>query len=99
MENCSTKISRCARLVERLQQLMSGLDFHDLHIHHNIDEFYYLTKVEELRILMGLCEGEKKRLEAVIQLMDSKYVEVFHQWRKDVRWLCSYQNRRSVRSR
>ena len=98
MENRDSKIVKCSRLADRLKHLMSSLDFYDLHIHQHIDEFYYLTKLEELKILVSQYEVEKKKLDATMQLVDLKYIEVFHQWRKDARWLCSYQNDRNVRS-
>lgn len=95
MENPCKKGQQLSKLITRMRTLVSNLDSHDLRVHSTIDEFYYLTKVEELRILIELCENDRKSLESTVELMDRKYLEVFTKWQKDARWLNAYKHHKN----
>ena len=81
------------KLIHRLKTMIDALDSHDdLVIHKNIDQFFYMTKSEELRFLLHQCEEEKNRLEATGGRLQKKYAEVFQHWQRDVRLLNTYLN-------
>jgi hypothetical protein len=79
------------KLIHRLKALISCLeDQSDLVIHQKIDQFFYMTKSEELKILLAQLEEEKKRLEITNGRLETKYEEIFRQWQKDARLLNTY---------
>lgn len=82
---------RVPKLIHRLGTLISSLDArNDLRIHGRIDQFYYMTKTEELKILLDEYEKEKKQLDHISGRIEAKYHEIFHNWSRDARWRNSY---------
>lgn len=76
--------------------MVSSLDSsRDMVIHSKLDQFYYMTKAEELTLLLDQCEGVKYQLDAMMNRMDLTYSEVFNRWRHDARLLNSYLMRKS----
>lgn len=82
-------------LIDRLCALVSRLDFHVLRVHGNIDEFFYMTKIEELTFLRDQPQKEMEGVRTTLKLMGSIYSQAYSQWRKDIRWLIG--NNRAVR--
>jgi len=78
------------RLIERLRSLVSRLDVHDLRVHGQIDEFFYMTKIEELKFLLDQHQKEMDGVHTTLKLMDSTYTQTYFQWRKDIKWLTGY---------
>lgn len=79
------------KLFLRVKAFISVLKIReDLAVHHNINEFFYMTKSEELKFLCTQYEEEKGRLDMTFARLQEKYSEIFPQWKKDVRWLSEY---------
>lgn len=78
------------RLIDRLRALVSRLDFHDLRVHSNINEFYYMTKIEELTILLDQHQKEMEGVRKTLNLLSSTYTQAYSQWRNDIKWLEGY---------
>ena len=66
----------------------------DVTIRTRIDLFHYLQKIEEMKLLHTLLEESQARLETVSRLACERYGEVFHLWKKDMRWLSRYLRNR-----
>lgn len=81
------------RLENHLLELLADLKIHnDLHIHQAINEFYYLQKTEELRILRKkLAEGIND-FEVMMEKIGKHYEEVFCKWRTDYAWMRNHTN-------
>ena len=86
MEKIDTgKISRIEHRVKRLLILLHVNN--ELGIHKAIDNFYYMQKAEELRLIKEQLIEAQSALERVQQNACQHYMELFVQWRRDVRWL------------
>lgn len=84
---------RFSKLVKRLDQLVTDLrKHHNIPVHSHINQFYYMQKIEELKLLQQQLSDAAKRMKFVQDLCDEKYNEIFHRWSKDARWLNRYQH-------
>jgi hypothetical protein len=80
--------AKVTKLISRLRCLVECIEGqHDRLIHQRVDQFYYMQKTEELKLLLELVEEAQRKLELLTCRMDANYSEVFHRWHKDVRWL------------
>jgi hypothetical protein len=80
------EVSKVTRLIVLMQRLIKTLERNqELTLHRAIDQFYYMQKSEELRVLLDNFEHSKLRMETIATTMDCHYREIFCQWRKDVR--------------
>ncbi len=87
------------KLIERMQQLVTYLnDRNDLVTHQQVNQFFYMQKTEELKILLKQFEETKQILESLTSRIDEHYALCFVQWRKDVRWINSYKSRERKKS-
>ncbi len=79
-----------------MNKLVNDLTAHNsLPVHSNINQFYYMQKIEELRMLKERLEDQLKRLKFVEQNFDEACYDVFIHWRRDYRWFHRYiQNSR-----
>lgn len=86
--------SKPEKLFERVEKLVSVLrDHHDsLHIHRNIDDFYYMQKIAELKQLEESIVDTYERLELLQKKYDSEYVILFRNWKRDLRWINKFLN-------
>jgi hypothetical protein len=76
------------RMLRRLTALVRVLDDrNDLVIHRHVNQFYYMQKVEELRLLIGEIVEIRERCEVLVAIVETLYPEIYHCWKKDVRWL------------
>ncbi len=79
-----------------MQHLVTYLnDRNDLVVHQQLNQSFYMQKIEELRLLTAKFDEIKKSLDTLASGIEEKYNLCFEQWRKDARWLNSYDlNRR-----
>jgi hypothetical protein len=76
------------KFLKHLDRLVSDLiSHHDLPVHSSIDQFYYMQKIEELKLLKSRLDEEIKRMTLIREALGSAYEETFNRWRKDARWL------------
>jgi hypothetical protein len=83
---------------EKLQKFLKRLDKmvfdlarnQRLPVHSNINQFYYMQKSEELKILKDRFDEELKKLMLAQEDLESLYKQVFTRWSKDVRILRSH---------
>lgn len=79
------------KLIERMQHLVVYLnDRNDLVVHQQLSQSFYMQKIEELKLLMAKFDEIKKSLDIMASGIEEKYNLCFEQWRKDARWLNSY---------
>jgi hypothetical protein len=90
------EIAKVAKLIPRLRCLVATLEGqHDLIVHRQINQFFYMQKSEELKILLAQAEEAQWKLKMAVDRVDTKYAEVFYQWQKDARWLNVHLRRRA----
>lgn len=86
---------KIAKIERRISRMVKLLHTHkELGIHHAINHFYYMQKTEELRLLKEQLLEAQTRLEMVQHNACHHYMELFTNWRKDIRWL----NRRLIKT-
>lgn len=74
-----------------LDKLVSDLRrHHKIPVHTEINQFYYMQKIEELKELKQQLTDAEKRLKFFEQNFEAKYKEIFLRWSKDARWLNRY---------
>lgn len=90
---------KCLKLVQRLECMVSTLeDNNEYAIHFNINQFFYMQRAEELRMMVEQFRENGAESEAAARRMDESYVATYHQWRKDIRWLNTYLHNRNTKS-
>lgn len=71
-----------------MQHLVTYLnERNDLVVHQQLNQFFYMQKIEELRMLMAKFDEIKKSLDTLTSGIDEEYILCFEQWRRDARWL------------
>lgn len=81
-------LEKINKLICRLQSLVMSLNDHiDLDLHKNIDQFYYMQKLEELEILKSQREEAYQRLQSINTRMFAHYHEIAGKWSRDARWM------------
>ncbi len=97
MECTPEKSNKVQKLLTRLRSFISQLDTRaEIDLHNQVDQFYYMTKAEEIRFLLEQVEENRKRQELLCSRLATKYSETFNQWQKDARWTSLYIKRRQT---
>jgi hypothetical protein len=78
--------SKLKKFVNRINRLIDGYRSRNF-VRDRIDEFYYMQKREELKVLFGQIEETQKQLGVLNERYDAKYKKLFMQWQQDARWL------------
>lgn len=79
------------KILKSLDKLISDLAANQkLPVHSNVNQFYYMQKIEELKVLKERLDEEIKRLKFVEANFEEACHEVFLRWQKDARWLNMY---------
>ncbi|MFZ6013682.1 MAG: hypothetical protein ACOYXT_25305 [Bacteroidota bacterium] len=79
------------KLIARMQHLVVYLnDRNDLVVHQQLNQSFYMQKIEELKLLTAKFDEVRKSLDIMASAIEEKYNVCFEQWRKDARWLNSY---------
>ena len=80
-----------------VSKMLRDLHLHNsLVIHRRISEFYYLEKVEELKLLKAQLMDAERKLEDVQVRVKEHYKDIFCTWRKDARWLNQHKQAKSI---
>ena len=75
------------KFLNYLHEFVSALtNRQKLPVHSKINQFYYMQKIEELKLLKEQLNDAVKRMKIVQDNFDEKYKEIFCRWSKDVRW-------------
>lgn len=89
-----TNLPKLTKLIEKLQDLAARLDEEkDLVVHQRVNQFYYLEKTAELKILQEQFEEAEMKINQLTKHIECEYALVYNQWRKDIRWLNSPSQR------
>lgn len=74
--------------MDRMQRLVTYLnERNSLILHQQVNQFFYMEKIEELKMLLSQFEEINKSLEGVALRIHEHYSLCFAQWSKDARWL------------
>ena len=75
-------------LIYNVQNLVGCLNRQrDIDLHRNIDQFYYMQKLEELKILKSQREAVREPLPSVDARIARHYHEIAAKWSKDISWM------------
>ncbi len=97
MECTPEKSNKVQKLLSRLRAFITQLDTRtEIGLHNQVDQFYYMTKAEEIKYLLDQVEENKKRQEQLCAKLTTKYSEIFIRWQKDARWTSLYISRRHL---
>lgn len=90
---------KLTKLIERMQRIVTHLnDRYDLVLHQQVNQFFYMQKIEELKVLLSQFDETSKSLEMVASRIDEHYSLCFAQWCKDARWLNTHHLRERPKS-
>lgn len=85
-----TDLRKFTKLVEKLEILAKQLDREkSLEVHHHINQFHYLEKVAELKILLDQHQALEMKMDKLAERLECESKKAYLQWRKDIRWLNS----------
>lgn len=59
----------------------------ELTIHQQVNQFFYMQKIEELKMLMDQFDDLNRNLNGLAAKIQDSSLACFAQWRKDARWL------------
>lgn len=76
------------RFIASLRKLLDQTQAHrSLGILQEINETYYMQKIEEFSLLHEQLHETIQRLQELQEKINKHYQDTFHVWKKDVRWL------------
>jgi len=79
------------KLMLRFQHMVSALAVKkDIRLHANIDQFYYMQKLVELRLLVSILKGAHPDETLLHQKINDRYRNMYCTWKKDVRFFGRY---------
>lgn len=84
------------KLLHRLDEFIHQLNgIHDLTVHQQISQAYYMERHVELRELLRQYEHIDERLHFLFQCLEATGRTSFDHWRRDVRSLHAYQKKKT----
>ncbi len=87
-------LRKITKLIEKLEILTKQLDRDkNIQLHNHINQFHYLEKTAELKILIDQHLTTEKKLNQLSDRLECEYKKVCYQWSKDIRWMNSIQRR------
>ena len=82
-----------------MQRLVTYLnERNNLILHQQVNQFFYMQKIEELKMLLRQLEEINKSLDAVTLCIHEHYSLCFAQWSKDARWVNTYGQQQRLKS-
>ncbi len=79
------------KLIDRMELLVGDLRVRkDLVIHQRINLFFYMQKIEELKMLLEQIDEIRRELERMSSQLQTNYDLCVTRWYEDARWLNSY---------
>jgi hypothetical protein len=86
---------KLAKLIGKMQLLVNVLgERTELVVHQRVDQFFYMQKIEELKILGAQLEDMRRNLEHLTSRVQVSYMTCLAEWKRDARWLNAYLMRR-----
>ena len=81
IENVRLFLPELRLMIRRLEQDKR------LIVHTRIDQFHYMTRAEELNILLQQYESDNAKLENTSMLIFARYDEILNQYKMDSAWI------------
>jgi len=79
------------RFITHLQQLLKQVRANgNLKIHQEINESFYMQKIEEFKFLCEQLRATEGRLEEIKGRIMKHYIGAYPFWKRDARWLNNY---------
>jgi hypothetical protein len=79
------KLLTCIQQLEDLVRLLKTSK--DIMIHHHINQFFYMQKIAELKILVDQKQEVKQHLNNIDHFIQSQYNLVLVEYQRDIQWL------------
>ncbi len=79
------------KLEERMRGIVRDLDSipFDIVANRELDKFYYMQKLEELRMLDSKLQEAVERVQLMVAARYDLRREIMLRWKKDVKWLAT----------
>lgn len=88
MNSPGTTKEKLDKFLKRVEMLIDDCGrFNRLGLNDHVNQFYFMQKCEELRLLQDQVAEAQKRLDFFRGRFESEYGEVFRRWQRDARWL------------
>lgn len=85
------------KFIQRIESFILELqEKNTLLVHSKINQFFYMQKLEELKVLVASIKDGVKRLEILEESMESSQKEIFFAWRRDARWLNKHKTQEKM---
>jgi hypothetical protein len=85
-----TNPKKITKLIEKLEGIASTLEgARGLNIHRRVNQFYYMQKAAEFKVLLERLSEAERRLDWLAKCIEQEYTIAFNHWRNDLRWLNS----------
>ena len=87
------------KMLSKLQSL--SLLLHEeksVGIHQRINHFYYMQKIEEIKFLMVKLDDLNLQLSKLNEILEIEHRQVFTQWKRDLRFISSYNRNKMHRT-
>src|SRR5690606_26292525 len=83
-----TSCEKPTKLIDRMQRLVTYLnERNNLILHQQVNQYFYMQKIEELKMLLRQLEEINKCLDAVSLRNREHFRLCFAQWSKDAGWV------------
>ncbi len=83
-----TYTNKTIKFIRKLRHFSNYLErLKLLTVHQHIDQFYYMQKTEELKLLHQQLIEALTIADTIQFRLEGNYRKVYHQWRMDARWL------------
>ncbi len=89
-----------SKLIDRMELLVRDLRDRrdDIAVHQQINQFFYLQKIEELKMLQAQVEDLREGIARISARLRANYDVCVTEWRKDARWLNSHSVQKGWKS-
>lgn len=91
------KISRVTDLIKQLEAFDRRLtENNNLVVHRHIDQFFYMQKAAELKVLLNEYQMVRERLSEIAGWLDEKYRLGLSRWKEDTVCLDEIQKQEGI---
>jgi len=80
------------KFILKLDELIENLELNqNLFIHRHVEQFYYMQKVSEFKLLLEQFEETRRKMDTIANRLDQTYQTTYNRWRRDLKWLHAYE--------
>lgn len=97
MKQNPTNEQKLEKFIQRIEDFILELKRNNtIPVHAQINQFFYMQKLEELKLLVTSVRENVKRLEDLEATLEVSRREIFLAWKRDARWLIQHRLQRNL---